>query len=71
MQAGHVNLGLAHADQDGPVADYPERRRFQNGHLLIRIIGHGHNGTLDLVRRAARWRAPASGHRGKAAQKML
>ena len=54
MQAGYVNLGLAHADQDGPVADYPERRRFQNGHLLIRIIGHGRNGTLDLVRCAAR-----------------
>jgi hypothetical protein len=37
-----------------PGADHPERRRFRGGHLLFWIIGHGHNGTLDMVRRAAR-----------------
>jgi hypothetical protein len=48
----------------------PNGAASRSEHLLIRIIGHSHNGPLDLVRRAARWHAPTSGHRGKAAQKM-
>jgi hypothetical protein len=32
-----------------------------SGHLLIGIIDHERNGALDLLRRAARWRAHPPG----------